>query len=280
MADLNGSGDGDGREVVPAESRELTSIELAQQAANRALEDEIREEERLEAEAEARRQKHRQARRYPWQEIKQVFVEGRVLDTGERDWPSMTVIADLMGGLNPTRIREKAAREKWTDQRAAFQAHLQKVRQERRAAALSKDAVDLDSKALTVAKMGVQLVTVRVGEIVRAVQEKQQAKARGEDDDDFGLPAVDARELDTLARAAAAWHALGGKALGEVETTRTELTGVGGEPLQVRHSVKEELARDDPERLYAFAQALERAGIALSGGRAAIGPAGQEGSPS
>lgn len=227
-------------------------------------------------------------RRYDWVQVKQVYVEGSVDDKGNRSWKSLGEVADLFE-IPHNRCREASARENWVEQRAAFQAHMEKVRQEKRAADLAKEAVDLDAKALAVAKMGVQLTQMRMGEIARAAGAQAQAKKAYEDwvkagragdapdYDEFAEPALDARELHTLAASAAAWHTLGGKALGEVETTRTELTGANGAPLEVRSSIKAELTRDDPQRLHALLIALDRAQL-LPGGAADAGaqPAGDQ----
>ena len=217
-------------------------------------------------------------RRYPWPDVKQVYVEGTVDDKGNRDYPSLEKVADLFD-IPPVRVREKSASEGWRDQRAAFQAHLEKVRQQKRAADMATEATDVDTKALNLAKMGFSLVQVRMGEILKAVQKKaEQQKERtasGQEPDEFEdmFSVVDAREVDTLAHAAAAWHQLALRAIGEVDTARLEITGPGGGPLEVEHSVsvRQELMRDDPERLYAFITALQRAGVQLPG-LPALGP--------
>ena len=213
--------------------------------------------------------------RYDYEGPKQVYVEGRVDDKGSRSWPSLQDVADLFE-IPGNRLREKAAKDRWTDQRAAFQANLEKVRQEKRLATLSKEAVELDSRALNVAKMGIALVMLRLGEMTQKAQALQKERAEhGQDADDMGFPIADARELETLGRAASAWHSLGGKALGEVETTRTEITGAGGAPVEVQSTIRAELTRDDPNRLHAFLVAVERSGLAgaLTGG----GPQDAEG---
>lgn len=202
--------------------------------------------------------KNAAGRRYNWEAIRTSFVEGVLTVEGELWWPNLREIAE-MHDVPYTRTREHSASEGWTEQRAAFQAHLEKVRQKRRATELAKEAVELDGKALTLAKAGIQLVMTRMAEIGRAIQARQE-----EQEDGFGamLPSVDAREIDTLARAAVQWHNLGAKALGEVETTRTEIVGADGGPLEIRSSIRAELVKDDPDRLHGFLLALERSGLA------------------
>jgi hypothetical protein len=204
----------------------------------------------------------KKGRRYPWHDVKQVYVEGKVDDDGERTWLSMEHVANMFG-ISPQRVRGKAAEENWTEQRAAFQAHIEKVRQERRAKELAQEAVELDSRALNAAKTGMTLINARMNEIGQQVQKIQRRKREAAEegrDDDTDIPSLDAREVEMLARAAQAWHQLGGKAIGDVDTTRTEVTGADGASVDVR-SVQEELQRDDPDRLTGFLVALERSGL-------------------
>jgi len=210
---------------------------------------------------DAGRKHPKKGRRHPWPEVKQVYVEGQINDDGERKWPSMEHVAELFD-ISPQRVRGKAAEENWTEQRAAFQAHIEKVRQERRAQELAQEAVELDSRALNAAKTGMTLINARMNEIGQQVQKVQRRKREAAEegrDDESDVPSLDAREVEMLARAAQAWHQLGGKAIGDVDTSRTEVTGADGAPVDVR-SVQEELQRDDPDRLTGFLVALERSG--------------------
>lgn len=215
----------------------------------------------------------RPRKKHNWPEIKRIYVEGEVDDKGERTWPSLQRVAVLFD-MHESRVRERSAQEKWSTERAMFQSNLEKVRQQKRLDTLSKEAIDLDKRSLDVSKLGLQLVTMRVGEIVRKAATLQSAKAKREKnmplspaeeaalEDDMGVPAVEAREVETLARAAEAWQRVAAKALGEVETTRTEITGVGGAPLEVRSQVTAEITQDNPDRLYGVVVALQRAGLA------------------
>lgn len=80
------------------------------------------------------------------------------------------------------------------------------------------------------------------------------------DYDPWAPPVVDARELSTLAAAAAAWHTLALKSLGESEVRRVEVSGPGGAPVQVQAAtIYQELTRDDPSRLHSLMAAYGRA---------------------
>lgn len=244
-------------------------------------------------------------RRYDWETVRAVYVEGRVSDSGERSYPTLAEVADLFG-VPHNRCREAAAREHWTDRRAAFQASVEKVRQEKRAQDLAKEAVDVDAKALTLSKVGFQLVQARIGEIGQALQARNRAKKayedllaeNGNDHTDPRLQAIDfdpwapspidAREVQTLAATATQWHALAMKSLGEVETTRTEITGAAGAPLEVSASgtLRAELTTDDPARLHALLAAVSRSSLAqaepagLPGPDAGGGPGDESGAAS
>lgn len=224
---------------------------------------------------------------YPWERCEQLYVEGRVNDDGTRTYPTLKDVSTLFE-VPDNRLRERAAKYSWTDKKAVFQANLEKVRQEKRIQTLSKESVEIDTKALGVSKLGINLVQARIGEIARAVGERavakkeyDAAKAQGADEltlsdmdyDPWAPSPIDAREVSTLAAAAAAWHSLAMKSLGEVETTRHEITGAAGAPLEVRASVRAELTSDDPSRVWALLKAYERSSLA------AVRPDEQRGVP-
>lgn len=210
-------------------------------------------------------QKGKLKRRYDWDTVRAAYVEGVKDEDGQHRWPSLNEVADLFE-VPANRCREHASKEQWTEQRAAYQSHLEKVRQERRAQELAQEASELDSRALNSAKAGLGLVTSRLGEIAQSLKEhqkEQQRRVESGQPRDF-QPGLDAKELETLARAAVAWHQLGGRAIGDVETMRHEVVGQGGGPVEVESSIKAELSRDNPERLHGFLVALERSGLAGS----------------
>lgn len=214
-------------------------------------------------------------RRYDWPSVKMVFVEGTVDDDGERTYPNLREVADLFD-VPYVRVREHSAKEAWLDERAAFQANIERVRQERRAKSLAQDAIDMDKRALTMAKTAMQLVGARLAEIGQAVAAQQRAEAEQGADaarSRGALPLIDARELATLVSAGQDAYALGSKALGEVPTTRHEITGVGGSPVRTQTDVRGELRTDDPDRLAKFLVAAERSGLLSVASAVAVGGA-------
>lgn len=95
--------------------------------------------------------------------------------------------------------------------------------------------------------------------------QREAAEAMAEIDyDPWAPPVVDAREVKTLAEAAAAWHTLALRALGEAEIRRIEVSGPGGTPVQVQAAtIYQELTRDDPARLHALMGAFGRAVLGI-----------------
>ncbi len=227
-------------------------------------------------------------RRIDWGPLKERYVEGVVDDKGERTWPKLVEVAEFFG-VNPTRVREKSAQEGWVEARASFQAHMEKVRQNKRAADLAKEATELDGRALTGAKMGIQLINARLGEIAKAMGEQAQKRKELDRRRANGLPTegledevelmgspIEAKEMAMLAQAAEGWHRLGQRALGDVDSTvRHEISGPGGDAVEVRQTIRGELTRDDPRRLQGVLLSLERAGVlgSLVQGRLGAAPA-------
>lgn len=212
-------------------------------------------------------------RRYDWPSVKMVFVEGTVDDDGERTWPNLREVAELFD-VPYVRVREHSAKGTWRDERTAFMANIERVRQDRRAKSLAQDSLDMDKRALQLARTGMQLAAARLAEIGKAVAEQQRAEQERPTDTLSGrqpLPAVDARELSTLIGAAESAYALGQKALGEVAIQRLEISGPGGLPVQTQHDVRAELRQDDPDRLAKFLLAAERAGLVGVTGAVALG---------
>lgn len=226
----------------------------------------------------------RGASKYNYAAAGTVYIEGSVNDKGERSYKTLGEVAELFE-IPANRIRERAAREGWTDKRAAFQAHMEKVRLEKRATDLAKEAVEVDSQALKIGKLGVQLVTSRMGEMAQELGKRTKAKKAYEDALAAGADAatlaeidydpwaphpVDVRELQALAQTATIWHSLSMKALGEVETTRHEITGPGGRPIQTESKISQELVRDDTSRVHALLIAVRRSSIAGTEARGGV----------
>lgn len=218
--------------------------------------------------------KKRDARgyKYDWEAVKAAFVEG-FKDPNNPDERLFVNLKDLSERMDvPIQsIRERSADERWYDQRQVYQMKLVKTRQAKRIAELSKESVDFDAKSLNVAKLGIAVITARMSEIARDVQDQSRKReetlklaAAGFIIDPKDLDTVvDARELDTISRAAIQFQQLGQKAMGtdiQKIDINHEIQGQIDIDVEVT-SVAAELGRDDPERLAAFLQAAKRAGL-------------------
>lgn len=218
-----------------------------------------------------RRSKTSTGYKHDWYEIRTLFIEG-VQEEGsdERTFLNLKELAERTG-VSVQVIRERSADERWYDQREQYQLRMAKARQTKRILELSGESVDFDSKSLNVAKLGMAMVTTRMSEIAREVQEQQKRREEALRLAQNGYPidpedlrtVIDARELDTLSRAAIQWQTLGQKALG-TDIQRMEIQQEIQANIEVDvevTSISAELSRDDPERLAAFLQAAKRAGL-------------------
>lgn len=204
-----------------------------------------------------RRRKDAAGYKYDWGEIRTAFVEGIELDdSGERTFMNLKELAAHMK-IPVQRLRQRSSDESWYDLRQQYQLKAAKARQTKRILELSRESVDFDAKSLDLAKEGMALVTARVAEIARDVREYEILRSADAVGDVATV--IDARELDTLARAAGQWQSLGQKAMG-TDVQRLEVQQSIDVDMEVT-SISAELSRDDPERLAAFLQAAKRAGL-------------------
>lgn len=202
-------------------------------------------------------------RDYDWEAIRRRYIEGVPdRDNGTTIWPSLDQVADHFGVVG-TRVREKSGQQGWVQQRKQWQAQLELTRRNAKAAAMSKEATQLDGRALSAAQMGLQLCIARLTELGQAAQ-----AARANNAGSPGAASViDAGEQARLAQAVDLWHKVGLRAVGDPETQRLEITGAGGGPIEIGA----ELRRDDPNRIVGVLAVLESAGLGeLFGGRPSV----------
>lgn len=178
-------------------------------------------------------------RHYDWLTLKAEYVGGYD-QGGTLHWPTFDDLGQRHS-VNPSRLRERAATEEWTEERAAFQRRVALERNERRVDELASLGADLDVHALRIARAGLALTGARLQEmsaIAQARQEVDDARKNGqqpsEERADLARLYVDQREVAALALAAQRWYSLGGSALGDVPTTRLEVEGPS-RPARVEH---------------------------------------------
>ena len=154
-------------------------------------------------------------RRYNWPRIKADYVEGITGDDGKITWPTFDVVADRNNALAQN-IRTRAAREKWTEERAAFQARIDQQRQDERSTEIASLGADLDVQALRVAKNGLAITGARIQELGLLATERARAIQQNGGRVTADTPrAPSSEELGTLSRAAATWYQLGREAMGD-----------------------------------------------------------------
>ncbi|GAC1534982.1 MAG: hypothetical protein NVS3B1_29400 [Marmoricola sp.] len=201
--------------------------------------------------------------RIDWDRPKRMYVEGiRRHDPRKgayTHWPTYREVGRLCG-LNETQVANKGVKNGWMTSREMYKAQVEQKRLETRARNQAEHSNRIEKTAISASAQGLELVLLRVEEIAEQ-QRNRKARGTGTNDDDEFEVTVDGRELETLGRAAATWHALSQKVLGISETHKVQLSGPNGGPLDIRASVTEEMRRDDPDRLYGFLIAAERSGL-------------------
>lgn len=214
---------------------------------------------------------HQGGDRPDWVLVRRMYVEGERRHDKEFGsytyWPTLAEVAKA-AGYTLGMVSKMAAEQDWTLARADWQATMDERRKDLRARAIAKHTLRMDASAVKAASIGLALVLKRVEQIAEKQAEQDEkintrlreiAEGRltaALDDDGFEI-GIDGRELETLARAAGAWHTLGRKVLGVEETVKVQFSG----GIEVRSSVNTELVRDDPDRLFGFLVAAERSGL-------------------
>lgn len=203
-------------------------------------------------------------RRYDWTAIRHRYVSSDALLTAKE-------LAREFGA-NIGTLRVKMSKERWPYLRVAEQQKIHKKRMAARQKKLVEQGVEFDDLSANTAKMGLALVTGRLAQISAefgATQATHKANLerlqRGEPVDHRDLwSVINYKELDVLARAALSFQDMGRKALG-TDVARVDISGdlehhvdvdVSGEI-----SIREELSKDDPERLAQMLEVMERSGL-------------------
>ena len=211
--------------------------------------------------------------KFDWEPIRRSYIEGWDSDDAKvqsRVFPTLQEVADHFG-ITSTRVREISARERWPARRKAYQYQAAVEGRKNRLTAMADQANDFDDKSLTVAKMGMAMVTTRLAEIAEELKNSKTRREnarvkqeRGEFVERHELwSAINYKELEGLAKASQTFQEVGRKALGVSDIERIEISGPEGGAIQVDgdFSIREELARDDPERLAQVIMAAHRAGV-------------------
>lgn len=200
-------------------------------------------------------------RKYDWDAIREYFIS-------EQQTPTLKAVAEKFG-VPYDYLRERAAKERWSYLRAQEQQRIFQEKRKEHLSRMARESVKFDESVIDVAKLGMSLVAGRLAEIAAEFQASQTAHQivveklrRGEPVDWKELRSViNYKELAELSRAGLAFQDMGMKAFG-TDVQKVEIEGIGGTNIETVINVGAELSKDDPSRLAALLDALERAGLA------------------
>lgn len=204
-------------------------------------------------------------RKYNWPEIKAHYIEGVTGPDGVVYWPTLTETAKYFNA-NLSRVGEHSSMERWADQRIIAQRRINIAKRDERNKELAREAVEIDTSALNVGKVGLRLVLARLAHVARDMakhsetrEEMQRLVEMGAEIDMKKLRSpVYHLEMESLARAASTFHELTRKALGE-DIQKHEVSGPGGSPIGI--DVHAELMRDDPTKLTQLLRGAAQIGL-------------------
>lgn len=187
-------------------------------------------------------------------------------------------------GINYDTLRERAAKERWTYQRAEYQITRQKAEKEKRLVKLAGEAVKFDDNSLQAAKIGQTLIAGRLAQIAQLFQAGGQTFEAALSKMRSGKPVelhelrstINYKELLSLGQALTLFQDAGRKALG-TDVDRLEITGADGGAVEVV-SINAELNKPDLDRMGKILEVMQRAGIAkLDTEQIAITVGGEDG---
>lgn len=165
-------------------------------------------------------------------------------------------------------VRNRSTRERWMALRAQHQTQVLKEKRTEFLRKMAGEAISFDQTAIDTAKLGMGIITGRLIELsnILAAMGPQTAEVvaklrAGEPLQRSDLySAVNYKEMASLAQAALMFQQIGRIALGSEVTDGTLLNDENTD-LETVVSIGGELTKDDPARLAAFLEALERAGM-------------------
>lgn len=180
--------------VETAQQRRARLTNEARQQTVKERRDQKREEER-EASGKKKIKHDYMPEAYPWDSIRQYFVEGAPDANGAMHYPTITELCKVYG-VNFFTIRKRLLDENWVQQRDQFQVALHKQIQKAALLDYVEAASKFDATCVEAAQRAMQEILDRFHE----------AEAQGEPIDQLGL--------DRMGRAAVNWQRVGRLALG------------------------------------------------------------------
>jgi hypothetical protein len=202
-------------------------------------------------------------KRHDWEKVRTLFVE-------RMDPVTLREVAEAMG-INYTVLRNRAAQERWTAQRAEFQMKAALVAAKTRIRTLVKEGQGFDDQSLQTAKVGQTLVAGRLAQMSHVFVAQQGAYNSAVQRLRAGQPVekselyspISYKELVELAKSLELFQKVGKLAIGIDVTTITpqQLQEQLDDEQDDDVSIADELSKPDADRLAAFMDAMDRSGI-------------------
>lgn len=203
--------------------------------------------------------------------------------TKQHDWPAARELfmtsqpainlrqLSLRTGIPYDQIRTRSSKERWMAMRAQEQTAVLKARRQEFLQTMAGQAITFDETSIDVAKLGQGIIAGRLIEITKLLDAagaktdlviaKLKAGIPLEKSDLYSM--VNYKELASLAQAALMFQEIGRKAFGQEIIDGSLLKEGESEGLEEVVSIGGELSKDDPKRLAAFLEALERTGMTM-----------------
>lgn len=206
--------------------------------------------------------------KHDWPTIRTAYIEGVQNPDGKGvSYLTLRQIAERFN-VHPVKVRQTSSKERWPARRKAHQMEAAIAGRKERLAFMAEQATDFDDKSLSVAKMGMAMVTARLAEIAEELKHSKTRRENARIKMERGEPverhelwsAINYKELEGLSKASQTFQEVGRKAIGN-DVDKVEITGLDGGAIQIDHSIREELSRDDPDRLAQILMAAHRAGV-------------------
>lgn len=104
-------------------------------------------------------------KRHDWFSMRLVYTQGLDKDGGVV-WPSLDQVAELFD-CHPGQVRDRAALERWTEDRSHFQSKVRQAAAEEKVETLAKRAAAFDLGTLQIAERGIRMVQEALDEATK-----------------------------------------------------------------------------------------------------------------
>jgi hypothetical protein len=169
--------------------------------------------------------------KYNWELISSDYIEGLILPSKERIYPTLEEVANKYN-IRPKTVREHAGKEHWRDKRTAFQHELEETARQLRLNKRAQEEAEFHENCLKISKGGIFHLADHLKMQIGAYE---KAKESGQLTDAYGKPVLNKKTLALLEMASRTLERLqktGCVALG-IPDKNTAISGPGGGPIKV-----------------------------------------------